>query len=215
MSKYKMEIKLNSDTLIGSGEGHGQIIDTDIVYDEIGIPYIPGKRIKGILLDSAEEINEMLGNIIEIKPIFGEVGITQGNMKIGNFFIDNYSEIKEWLKYLKTKSSLVNKNNILKYFTNLRYATAIDHQTGIAKEHSLRTERVINKGNQFTGKIDLDENYKEQLALICQNIRRMGTKRNRGYGEVEVSLLENSKKVDFDIKQIKSAREKEVKNESH
>ena len=47
----KIEMKLLSDAIPGSGEGLAGIIDADITYDEYGIPYIPAKRIKGILKD--------------------------------------------------------------------------------------------------------------------------------------------------------------------
>ena len=51
MMNHKINVKLKSDALIGSGEGFGAIIDTDVVFDEVGIPYIPGRRIKGCLKD--------------------------------------------------------------------------------------------------------------------------------------------------------------------
>ncbi len=208
-----MEIKLRSDTLIGSAEGYGNIIDTDIVYDEIGIPYIPSKRIKGILLDSAIELNEMLNDVIEIKSIFGETGTIQGNMKIGNFFIKDYAETKEWLKYLKTKSILINKNNVLKYFTNVRNSTAIDKKTGLAQEHSLRTERVLNKNNIFLGEVEIHPDFANQLALICQNIKRIGTKRTRGLGEVELHFKQNGNIIN-DSENIETLVE-EVCNENN
>ena len=44
----KITIKLLSDALINSGEGFGAIIDSDVVFDDIGLPYIPAKRIKGL-----------------------------------------------------------------------------------------------------------------------------------------------------------------------
>ena len=46
----KITIKLLSDLCTASGETHNSMVDTDIVYDEYGIPYIPAKRIKGCIL---------------------------------------------------------------------------------------------------------------------------------------------------------------------
>mgnify|MGYP000559533320 CR=1 FL=1 len=45
----KITIKLLSDLCTASGETHNSMVDTDIVYDEYGIPYIPAKRIKGCI----------------------------------------------------------------------------------------------------------------------------------------------------------------------
>ena len=58
-----MQIRLTllSDTLSGSGEGMAGVIDTDSTFDEYGFPFIPAKRIKGIIketpLDNLEAIN--------------------------------------------------------------------------------------------------------------------------------------------------------------
>ena len=43
MKTLTIELKLLSNTLIGSGEGFGAIIDTDVVFDETGIPYKIGR----------------------------------------------------------------------------------------------------------------------------------------------------------------------------
>jgi CRISPR/Cas system CMR subunit Cmr4 (Cas7 group RAMP superfamily) len=59
MKTYTLKLTLLSPCLIGSGEGFGAVIDSDIVFDEFGIPYIPAKRIKGCLRDSAIEVCEM------------------------------------------------------------------------------------------------------------------------------------------------------------
>ena len=59
MNNYKLVLELKSPTLIGSGSGFGAEIDTDIVFDELGLPYIPSKRIKGCLRDAIKEIEEM------------------------------------------------------------------------------------------------------------------------------------------------------------
>ena len=45
-----LKVKLKSYTLCGSGEGRG-LIDSDIVFDRHGIPFIPGRRVKGLLVN--------------------------------------------------------------------------------------------------------------------------------------------------------------------
>ncbi len=55
---YKVQIQLLSDTLIGATEVYGAIIDKDSVFDEVGLPIIPGKRVKGILRAEAELLNK-------------------------------------------------------------------------------------------------------------------------------------------------------------
>ena len=55
----KITIKLLSDLCTASGETHNSMVDTDIVYDEYGIPYIPAKRIKGCIREAALEMMEI------------------------------------------------------------------------------------------------------------------------------------------------------------
>ena len=43
--EHIVQIQLLSDTLIGTAEGYGTVIDKDSVFDEVGLPIIPGKRI--------------------------------------------------------------------------------------------------------------------------------------------------------------------------
>ena len=62
----KITIKLLSDLCTASGETHNSMVDTDIVYDEYGIPYIPAKRIKGCIREAALEMMEM--GLIEQVP---------------------------------------------------------------------------------------------------------------------------------------------------
>lgn len=206
MYSYQIKIILKSDTLVGLGEGYGAIIDSDIVIDEIGLPYIPSKRIKGIMLESAKELNRMLeffDRQIDINKIFGDKGNNSGVLLLSNFYILEYKNTKEWLKYLTSKNGIVNKQNITKQFTSIRYSTSINCETEIAKEHSLRTERVIDKNNVFSADVEFPKKYENDIALICQNMHRMGTKRTRGFGEIEVALMKDGKNInDNAIKEL-------------
>ena len=56
---YTLRIKLLSPTLLMSGQGDVNT-DSTIVHDHYGVPYIPAKRIRGILYESALEVAEMM-----------------------------------------------------------------------------------------------------------------------------------------------------------
>ncbi|MFW0884775.1 RAMP superfamily CRISPR-associated protein [Candidatus Acidulodesulfobacterium sp. H_13] len=216
MNEYKIKIDFKSDVLVGIGEGYGTIVDSDVVLDEVGLPYIPSKRIKGIMRESAEEVNEMLESFnihIDIDKIFGTAGAAEGALHLSNFFLTEYEDCKAWFKYLINDKNIINKQNITEQLTSLRYSTAIDMGTGCAKEHSLRIERVIEKDNTFIAHADLYESSEIYLALICQNIRRMGTKRTRGLGEIDVVLMKNEKSLnDNAIKFLKKGANCESDN---
>ena len=218
MKTYFIELILESPCLIGSGEGFGSLIDSDIVFDRLGIPYIPAKRIKGCLRNSAIEVCEMFSqsgiNIFDLSEeksenkfkivsnVFGKPG-SQNNAPVyfSNLIIKDYEELAKWLKYLGEKyNKMFNRESIINQFTETRQQTSIDEESGTAKEHSLRTIRVAKKELIFEGTIDFEEEREEMIKLIyfsCENFRRFGTKRNRGLGKVKCELYENKNKINF------------------
>jgi len=201
----KLIMELKSDALPGSGEGLTGIIDTDINYDDYGIPYIPAKRVKGILKESAEELKDAMDlsgvDILstEVGTIFGEPGNEKGTeLKISDGRLDNYELMKKLLHFTGTDkkdglSHVFNKEIILDHFTYLRSQTTIEEH-GAAKENSLRTFRVLKKGTRFHFDVELPGKYHEDLKKICGVTRRFGISRTRGLGDIKLSV-DNSKKV--------------------
>lgn len=208
MTEFTLRIELISDVLIGKGEGRGAMIDSDIVFDESGLPYIPARRVKGCLRESALEVSEMF-DLSEmdkkmygvIKELFGETGsMKSGPLEISNLYIEDYKQNKLWLDYFQSKyttENLFSKEQILKTFTSIKQHTAIE-KDGIAKDTSLRTFRVLNKSNIFSGKIrilsEIDLDSMQLLAFSVRNLRYMGTNRNRGLGQINCKLLDSEGK---------------------
>ncbi len=212
MRTFTIKITLESDALIGSGEGFGAIIDTDIVFDKVGIPYIPAKRVKGCLRDSAREVCAMfesarIDSFINLRKeekkedgykivndVFGRTGQEKPSpIFFSRLTIEDYDANKNWLEYLLKKyKELLSAQKVLSAFTEVRQQTAI--KDGVAKEHSLRTVRVVKKGVKFKGEIQVDDdNAAELLSLACLNLKNIGTKRNRGFGEVLCELFEGDR----------------------
>ncbi len=219
MKTIKINIELKSDTLPGSGEGYGAVIDTDIVFDELGIPFIPAKRIKGCLKDSAREVKDILllsGNSYftdienSIKELFGLPGQNEASgFQFYNLFPESYYQMTDWFKYLNYNyAEIFSKDSILDSFTSIRRQTEIDDK-GVAVDHSLRTIRAIRKGLKFIGDILINtDNHESEtlLALSCANLRRIGTKRNRGLGEIKCCL--SGVNIEETIKHLKDAEVK-------
>ncbi|BCB96589.1 hypothetical protein JZK55_15110 [Dissulfurispira thermophila] len=209
MRSLTIRIDLISPTLIGSGTGFGSIIDSDIVFDETGIPSIPSKRIKGLLRDSAHEMMDALSaakikwlspEIIE--QTFGRPGDEKpAPVYFSDLTIKDYESVKKWLDYLsKEFNTYINSHGIMNFFTEIRQQTSIDETKGTAEEHSLRTLRTAKKGLTFIGTIDIETDSEETIKLLflaAKNLRHMGTKRTRGYGAVRCSLLEGDREIDY------------------
>ena len=201
---YKVQIQLLSDTLIGATEGYGAIIDKDSVFDEVGLPIIPGKRVKGILKAEAELLNKY--QPVEIQPrndnskktaieiLFGDAGITDKNteyLSVSNFTLPDYKANKTYLKYLIQENE-ISRSEVIAHFTTMRMMTRID-EDGIAENTSLRTFRVLKKGLVFEGELTFDSDYLDKFKSIVALTRRIGSMRNRGLGQIQCRLIENSK----------------------
>ncbi|KAA5805722.1 RAMP superfamily CRISPR-associated protein [Thermoanaerobacterium thermosaccharolyticum] len=215
----KIKIDLLSYTLIGSGEGAG-IIDSDVILDDFGFPYIPSRRIKGVLKESAKEVCDILGlnDYKIVNSIFGNDGFSEGKLHVGNLYINDYKEIKEEIENLKNyKNSIykdfVNSLKITSYYTVIRQQTSIEEDSGIAKKGSLRTFRVLKPGLKFEGELyeinPLTKNEKAILYLAAFNLKRIGTSRNRGFGNIRCSI-EGIKfdNLDDEIQKLKNGIEK-------
>lgn len=197
MKKMKIEIELLSPLQLSSGR-EDIIHDSDAVHDSYGVPYFPGKRLKGLLYESALELVEMGAkfNKRDIDILFGNIGETR--IRIDNFYLKSSTEAEDAEKirsswsYLENKyPEIFNTENVWQSYTEVRHQTKIDEATGTAEDKSLRNMRVVQKGLYFIGDIYLlaganrindDENIVEQALL---NLRFAGSKRNRGFGRIK------------------------------
>ncbi len=204
MMKGRLKIILKSDLCAGSGYSYAGIIDSDICYDEYGIPFIPARRLKGCLRDSYETILYSEDNSdYSIKPeiIFGSSGsgIKDRNKGIilHNAYIENYEKFVEALE--KTKGEYATPQEILDRFSHVVGQTRMED--GVADTTSLRFTRVINRYSPITEEettedkkaeketvlyadILYDESYEKILENVARATRHIGLKRNRGLGNV-------------------------------
>jgi CRISPR/Cas system CSM-associated protein Csm3 (group 7 of RAMP superfamily) len=187
--KYTMNILLLSDTLIGATEGYGAVIDKDSVFDEVGLPIIPGKRVKGILREQADLLKQF-GVLNSVEKLFGETGLTDKNteyLSVSSFTLLDYEANKTYLKYL-IQEGQVSRSEVIEHFTTIRMMTSIDDD-GIASDTSLRTFRVLKKGLIFSGEIHFKPADIEIFESIISLTRRIGSIRNRGLGQIKCSML--------------------------
>ena len=186
----KIKIELLSDLCTTSGETYNSLVDTDITYDEYGIPYIPAKRIKGCIREAALELVEF--GIIDksmLHKVFGG-----GESDISSFWLSN-ARVADYDMYVNDINNFGHKEitrhqNVIKRFTYMRTQTSVDKDTGVAKENSLRTIRVAKKGlvfeadcGELSSEFDINV-FKESVSLV----KHMGMSRTRGLGLVNMSL---------------------------
>jgi len=193
----KLMMQLLSDALPGSGEGLAGIIDIDVTLDGYGIPYIPSKRIKGILRESAKELIDAKKLNLNAIELFGESGADEGcEFRISNGRIPKYQVYHDLLSYTSAGDnnrlkSIFNREQVLDYFTYTRSQTSIDDFNGTAMKDSLRTCRVLKKGLIFEFDLKCNRNHIEYLKTIAKVTRHFGNSRTRGPGHIKMWISGN------------------------
>lgn len=157
----------------GSGESGGSRVDALVARDAKGLPYIPGKTLKGHIREMAESLDD----ISFVESCFGlsENGIEkEGACYFSNGVIEENID-KELTFYLfKTISS-----------------TKINEK-GLAETGSLREIEVVVPLTLYATIDFSDESkaYEEQMKKAFSQVKRMGLNRTRGLGRCEISVVE-------------------------
>ena len=209
-----LRIKLLSDLCVSSGETYNSYVDTDVVYDEYGLPFIPAKRMKGCIREAALELVEWgLFDKQLYESLFGKEGKERTLFSLDNAYLDNYEEYIADLMGCEDKA-LVHPQRVLGLYTYTRTQTAMT-KDGVADKGSLRTIRVVSKGNCFNAylreNVKLSDMQKELLVKAISLVKHIGVDRTRGLGLVELSLLEEKRKE----AKCESAREYSERNRIH
>lgn len=187
--KDSLCIELKSNLICGSGEGWGNIVDSDSTHDEYGFPYIPARRIKGLIKEAAMELEEFeLFEKGTAEKMFGTDNTVGRHFVLYNAVLENVYQMKEEINHAgENEKRYLMPVNVNNYYTTIHYHTAID-EDGIVKEHSLRSVRAIDKGFVFYAPIEFEDEDKDKIVKCLSLIRHMGVNRTRGYGEVKMYL---------------------------
>lgn len=203
MSTYHVTITLKSPLSLGSGQGNVNV-DADVIHDEYGMPYFPGKRLRGLLYESAVEVTEMAGFatfVPIVNDVFRRTEHTDVRLIIPNFYLPDYETMKKDWQYVQQHyGDCIQAEHVLEEYTSLRYQTSIDKDTGTALDSSLHNIRVLDNtlsgtttNVSFVGNIELIHGRKEHaivLALALQNLCAAGMKRNRGFGKISCGFTD-------------------------
>ena len=170
----------------GSGLSAGADVDALVIKDKNGIPFIPGKTIKGLLREAVEEILysgvEDAHSVDElIKESFG-LFIDKNNFWKGSMFFTN----AELSPSLQSKIQTV---QLEKYLYTSIASTAIE-ENGIAKDFSLRKIQLVVPCELYGTIMNVPDNMEEILAKGLKFIKRVGVNRNRGLGRCSLSVIE-------------------------
>lgn len=191
---WYIRIAFQSEAMLSSGQGKAGETDLDLVYDENGFPYYKGKTLKGKLREQADVIARHYGQIEMVSHLFGQSYMRErsagGLLKIGNAYLPH-----EWYEQLAE----LDQEQLRQRLTSIRAMTAMDNNTGVAKEGSLRQVRVLTKDIVFYSEIDgveeLTEEQRAFCALVISMTKHIGSLQTRGKGQVSMQLYHNDQDV--------------------
>ena len=198
MSRYTIRCTLLSDTALGSGRGLAGGVDTDVQHDALGLPFIHGRTLKGLLTTSCAEVlaalrhtqpNTYAGFAEAATWLFGAPGsLLAANAALHIGHAELPIDLRDALAYAKLSAQ-----DVLAAFTSIRRQTAIDEKTGATDEHSLRSMRVLTRGLQLDSVVIAQRKLsplEETVLAACVRVtRNIGLHRSRGLGHVQLSLL--------------------------
>jgi CRISPR/Cas system CSM-associated protein Csm3 (group 7 of RAMP superfamily) len=224
--RYIIKITLESEAVFNSGEEDRNLVNEKVLSDEDGFVYLHAKTFKGILRQRGKWICDKLGGIYEefdnniIDRMFGTqgnpildddteyIGSTTSILQIGNLELND--DIKEIFRLFNTSEDGIDYKitpyELEQAQTNIRTKIKIGEK-GVVQEHRTMAYHTVKKGLEFYSNVNLNINnakervkYELLLALIVNNIDKIGASVNRGRGQVKGELLyENKEKVRLDV----------------
>lgn len=189
MTNIVYEIKFLSDWHCGSGLSSGADLDLLCIKDQNGLPFIPGKTLKGLLRDASsivcqdsfDFIDKVFGKVTERKTVSGQEISVKGTSYFSS------GELSETLQ-----GTILNTFGEKEYLFRKISSTKID-KNGEAETHSLRRIEVVVPLTLYAEITEIpDEESKENLIKCLKYVKRLGTNRNRGLGRCVITEVGNN-----------------------
>ncbi len=204
MSTRYLCLTFDSDWHVGSGAGIPGSVDRQVLRDEEGFPYVPGKTLTGILRDAAEWIADVRDTAEEgnkwknaLIGLFGEQpeshGGTPGGFASGAAVGIGSAELSRDLRNYVQELRESSGPDLRAALFTVRPGVKIDRATGRALEdHLYSTERV--RGCTLYAPVKylrgpLSEDEEKLLEDAIRAVRRLGGKRRRGGGRCRLGWL--------------------------
>lgn len=205
MIQYVLQIKLLSSMTSSGGVGRVGLVDRDVAFDNLGLPVLPGKRLKGLWREAYRDVMEAWSlcgaSATPAERIFGEAGGQPGNgsacLYVASAELRDAPSLKPWLAYLQNMDQKaiypIRPDDVTQFFCAIRTQTAIDRYTGAAHQDTLRFTRTLRPGLIFQALVRFDNppnaTLLHALTLGAAALQSIGIARTRGFGKVECRLL--------------------------
>ncbi|UBM60778.1 RAMP superfamily CRISPR-associated protein [Marinilongibacter aquaticus] len=168
---------------IGSGKGAGSGKDSLVLKDKNNLPFIPGKTMKGLLRDAA---NECGYNVQSIESVFGHTNHEgqehEASEKLNKKGCARFSSVKlsdDMVLALKGKKYLSSG------LYETRTSTRLDSDKQ-AVDHSLRKMEVCVPLVLYGTVSNVEDEQKVLIKKALKMVKLLGEKRYRGLGRCQI-----------------------------
>lgn len=162
----RLEITLQEDLHSGTGTG-GSTLDAIQIRDRNGQPVIRASHLKGLLRDTAVELEKLgLTSINQINPLFGNRGgWKRGALLLQSLRLAEPTDCMTWT------------------------STAREDNNRIPQEDTLNTIEYVPAGTHFKAELELRRpELKDLLERCIRRLLKLGSRRSRGAGLILTKL---------------------------
>lgn len=184
MKNIKYSIHFYSPWHCGSGLSAGACADSLVIKDKDGMPYVPGKTLKGLVREAVEDYASLSNSLSEgsLGKAFGLPAKEEAcdDKPCGKaFFTDAKLDEKETVAIVSNKAQHY-------LFHNVSY-TAIGDD-GIAEDHSLRSIETVVPCTLYAEIYDLPDEVADVIGKSLGLIHHIGLNRSRGLGRCDFKV---------------------------
>ncbi len=184
MKDIVIKIEFFSPWHCSSGLSAGAEADSVVIKDSRGLPYIPGKTLKGLLREAVEDYVSLSGLDLPLDATFGKnaEGINADQLPSkGTVFVGNATLPDQ-------EADSIVSGHLTDFLYVSRATTAIDSASGIAKDHSLRTTEAAVPCTLYAPVMHVDNGIADIMQSALGLVKYMGTGRNRGMGRCRFTI---------------------------
>lgn len=203
-STFEVELRMLSDWHVGAGYGEG-VVDRAVLRDVYGLPYVPGKTLRGVLRDSCEDIATALDEGLRgswqslLDEIFGDQPALQGS-PADRAPMRGRLRVSNACYPAAVRSAVSGQPGLVGAATFVKPGVRVSARSGRAVPRHLRFDEMARTGARLRATLALElpdgpdgSRSRAMFALLLAALTRLeavGGKRRRGAGRVEARIVD-------------------------
>ena len=197
---HLIKIEIHSEWRSGTGRGKGLYVDAETLRDNLGLPMLPGRQIKGLVRHALESGAEWAGQW-DLNLVHTLCGVnshqeqsSRFDTQAGKLSFTSARMGQEWLDYFtalqsQNEQAKADAQKLVDALFKVRRQTAMD-KNGLVVDHSLRSIEVCVPMTLYaTVQGELSEEESQALSQALKLIRSVGGMTTRGLGRASLSLV--------------------------